>query len=99
MKAFKIILIVLYLLILGVWAYQRYFAKMYEAYTRVNRVKTGMTRQQVVAVMAAPDTIYREAPPADSLLVMRYDMGFGALSALRVFLHHDTVTTVTYRIP
>jgi hypothetical protein len=95
MKVLSIIGIGCLLVVLGLWAYANYFTKSAEVYKQMNKVKTGMTQQQVAAVLAAPDTVYHWSS-ADSLLVMEYDMGFAAPDALRVFLYHDSVTAITY---
>jgi hypothetical protein len=96
MKVLSIILISCLLLVLGYWVYGTYISKSSRVYKQMNKVKTGMTQQQVTAVLSAPDTVYAWDENNDTLLVMHYDMGFAAPDALRVWLHHDSVTAITY---
>lgn len=83
------------LLLLG-WAYLNFGTRASRVYSRLGKVKTGMTRQQVTQLLSPPDTVYRWELDHGPALVLHYDMGFGAPDALRVLIEHDTVTAVVY---
>jgi len=78
--------------------YEAFFSKPNFIYAHINQVKVGMSRQEAVHLLSAPDTTYLWEPADTSVRVLHYDMGFGAPDALRVFLRHDTVTAVVYNL-
>ncbi|RTQ50225.1 hypothetical protein EJV47_11380 [Hymenobacter gummosus] len=72
------------------------FSRSSRVYGRMKQVEIGMTRQQATQLLSPPDTAYWWVEEADSVLVLHYDMGFGAPDALCVLVRRDTVTAVVY---
>ncbi len=73
--------------------------KTYDTFARVTQAREGMTRQQVLAVLHAPDSTYweqsKEKSTKDSLLVMAYTIkGSDEDKTILVKLRHDTVRSV-----
>jgi hypothetical protein len=85
--------------LVGLWAYGEWFSKSSRVYAALPQVKVGMRQFQVRQLLSTPDTTY-QWPGGDStaVLVLHYDMGFGAPDAVRVFVAHDTVIAVTYNL-
>ncbi|MBD2721945.1 hypothetical protein [Hymenobacter armeniacus] len=96
MKASTIVIIVCCFLSIGYGLYIKYFAQVYQVYQRVNRVKEGMTRQQVVKALATPDSVYWEKSNGDSLLVMNYKIGADSSATMQVLFRGDSVRVVKF---
>lgn len=81
----------------GLWAYEEWFSKSSRVYAALPQVKVGMTQRQVLQLLPTPDTTYQwPGSDSSSVLVLHYDMGFGAPDAARVLVEHDTVIALTY---
>jgi hypothetical protein len=96
MKASNIVIVICCCLSVGYGLYLKYFAEAYDALSRINQAKEGMTREQVTAALAAPDSVYWQKSEGDSLLVMSYKLSGDNKSSIRVKLRNDTVRAVKY---
>jgi hypothetical protein len=97
MKASTIALIICCILSVGYGLYLKYYAAAYKAYTRINQIKKGMTREQVTAALSAPDSVYWDKSQKDSLLVMNYKIGSDTSAAImQVLFRGDSVRVVKF---
>jgi hypothetical protein len=97
MKTSTIAIIICGCLSIGYGLYTKYFARIQTVYSRISKVKQGMTRQQVTAVLSTPDSVYWEHSNGDSLLVMAYAISDTSSSTLQIKLREDSVRAINYK--